>query len=68
MDILSVFLLFFQIFVIYKYLIRLKSVEDMYKDNIQDYFELKAQNAKLECFINDLNNEIKKLKDLHNEK
>lgn len=67
MNYINLCLIILQIYFIYKYLKKLKETQDMLKDNIQDYFELKAQNAKLECFIIDLNNEIEKLKDLHNE-
>ena len=68
MNYINLCLIIFQIYFIYKYLKKLKDTDERFNDNIQDFFELKVQNEKLECFINDLNNEIKKLKDLHNEK
>ena len=68
MNYINFCLICFQIWCIYKYLKKLKGTEDMLKDNIQDYYELKQILTKHECFINDLNNEIEKLKDLHNKK
>ena len=57
MDILSIFLLFFQIFVIYHYLIRLKSIEDMYKDYILD---LKRKLLNHEIYFDNLYDKILK--------
>ncbi len=64
-------LIIFQICCIYKYIKKLKETDERLKENEIDYFELKAQNAKLECFIKELDDKIENLKQckcLHNKK
>ena len=72
------------IFIIFVYIFTrlLKNLKELIQDISQDYFELKAQNTKLECYLKDiddnntmLNNKIinlekdlKKVSDLHNAK
>ena len=66
MNFINFCLLCFQIWCISKYIKKLKDTDERLKDNEIDYSEIKLQQKRQECFINDLNNEIKKLKDLHN--
>lgn len=62
MNYINFCLICFQIYFIYKYLKKLKDTDERLNDNIQDYFELKAQNSKLECYIKNLSDELEKIK------
>lgn len=67
MNYINFILICFQIWCIYKYLKKLKDTDERLKDNEIDYSNIKLQLTRQECFINELQKEIDKLKqNLHN--
>lgn len=67
MNYINFILIFFQIWYIYKYLKKLQDTDERLKDNEIDYSNIKLQLTRQECFINELQKEIDKLKqNLHN--
>lgn len=64
MNYINFLLICFQIWCIIKYIKKLKDTDERFQQNEIDYFELKAQNAKLECYLKDLsdNNDFLKNK------
>lgn len=64
MNYINFLLICFQIWCIIKYIKKLKDTDERLQQNEIDYFELKAQNAKLECYLKDLsdNNDFLKNK------
>lgn len=62
MNYINFLLICFQIWCIIKYIKKLKDTDERLQQNEIDYFELKAQNAKLECYLKDLSDNNAALK------
>ncbi len=69
MNYINFCLICFQIWCIYKYIKKLRDTDERFKQNEIDYFEVKAQIKKFECYLKNLDEEIEDLKKnqrLHN--